>query len=82
VDARLRRRIIRELAERSPWPDEQFTAAVGALAAENTVGASAAESALERTDPRFNRIRRKILVATLAAGTQFKHRSMFPVDPW
>jgi hypothetical protein len=61
-------RIIRKFVQWPSRPSNQLAAAVGALAGEDALGASTTERALKRANQRIAGIRRKILVATFAAG--------------
>ena len=61
-----RGRILRQLGSRTPWPNHQFTTAVGAMPAKNGSSAAFAERAFERADAGFSGIWRERSIAALA----------------
>jgi len=62
-----------QLVRSTPWPRQQFTAAIGALAVKYRIGASRAEGALERADACIGGVRWQVGVATFAIGSELKH---------
>jgi hypothetical protein len=76
-----RRWIFGEFTYGAARPDDEFTTAVGACAAKYRIGAGFAKRAFERTDSSLGGFRRQIFVATLAIGTQLKHRMFLAFSP-
>jgi predicted alpha/beta hydrolase family esterase len=62
--------------QRLGWADRpanQLAAAIGTAPTEHSLGAVAAERALEGADARIHRVRGQVFVAAFATGSQFQH---------
>jgi len=62
-----------KLSCRPARPSHEFAATVGALPGEDALRAGHTERALERADPRFHRLRRKVPITAFATWFQVKH---------
>src|SRR3954447_18327990 len=70
-----RSRMLRQHGRRPNRAANEFAAAVRADPMQPVLDAVGAERALIGADPRLQAVRRQILVAALAVGTQFEHYS-------
>lgn len=68
------RRIIRQLACRTPRPRDEFPSAIRTLPFQHPSGAIRTKRAFERADPCIVGFRRQILVAALTSGPEIQHR--------
>lgn len=73
MNSLFRRRILRQLAGGTPRPGYELAAAIRAHTGESLLHAAHTERALEGADPRFERIRREIDIATLTIRAEFEH---------
>jgi hypothetical protein len=66
-------RMLGELCARANWPRHEISAAIGANALEDIIGASGAEGAFEGADPGLAALRRQVLVAAFAIRSKVEH---------